>query len=150
MRFRLSLALAVFVLLQSPLAAQNSPEWTDDLVEHMAGSWKITGQVLGHEAHHEVRAEWVLNHQFLRIHEKTAADAPKSEQPYEAIWFLGYDSVGERYVLHLMDILAGDFQRLSATASATATRFVSFSSIPTAHSIRPFAGIPRLARGIGS
>jgi hypothetical protein len=109
MRFRLSLALAVFVLLQSPLAAQNSPEWTDDLVEHMAGSWKITGQVLGHEAHHEVRAEWVLNHQFLRIHEKTAADAPKSEQPYEAIWFLGYDSVGERYVLHLMDIFGGRF-----------------------------------------
>jgi len=76
MRFRLVLALAVFVLLQSPMAAQISPEWTDDLVDHMVGSWKLTGQVLGHEAHHEVQVEWVLNHQFLRVHEKTAADAP--------------------------------------------------------------------------
>jgi hypothetical protein len=109
MRSHFVLALAVFILLRSPLPAQMSPEWTDDLVDHMVGSWKITGQVLGHEAHHEVQAEWVLNHQFLRVHEKTAADAPKTEHPYEAIWFLGYDSVSDRYVLHLMDIFGGRF-----------------------------------------
>jgi len=58
---------------------------------------------MGREAHHEVKAEWVLNHQFLLLHEKTAGDAPKTEQTYDAFWFLGYDPVSERYVLHLMD-----------------------------------------------
>jgi hypothetical protein len=85
-------------------SAQTPPAWHDDFVDHMVGTWRIEGQVMGRPAHHEVQAEWVLNHQFLRIHEKTSADAPATESRYEAIWFLGYDSISERYVLHLMDI----------------------------------------------
>ena len=69
----------------------------------------MEGQVVGREAHQEVQAEWVLNHQFLRLHEETAADAPKTEHPYEALWFLSYDQVSERYVLHLMDIFGARY-----------------------------------------
>jgi len=83
--------------------AQAPAEWRDNLVDRMAGTWKLEGQVMGRQAHHEVRADWVLNHQFLRLQETTTAGAPSTEQPYEAVWFLGYDSVSERYVLHLMD-----------------------------------------------
>jgi hypothetical protein len=75
----------------------------------MTSSWKLGGQVMGGEAHHEMVAEWVLNHQFLRIHEKTAADAPRDEHFYEATWFLGYDAVSERYVLHLFDVFGARF-----------------------------------------
>lgn len=91
------------------LSAQSPAEWRDDLVDHMAGTWKLQGQVMGRDAHHEVDAEWVLNHQFLRIHEKTDAGAPGSEKRYEAIWFLGYDPVSDRYVLHLLDVFGGRF-----------------------------------------
>jgi Protein of unknown function (DUF1579) len=98
------LTLAALLLLQVCSVAQAPTEWQDRLVDRMAGTWKMEGQVMGQEAHHEVRAEWVLNHQFLRIHEKTAPSAPNAERPYEAIWFLGYDPVSERYVLHLMDV----------------------------------------------
>jgi hypothetical protein len=58
---------------------------------------------MGREAHHSVHAEWILDHQFLRIDEKTVPGAPKSGRRYDAVWFLGYDSVSERYVLHLFD-----------------------------------------------
>ncbi len=75
----------------------------------MAGVWKMEGQVMGRQAHHDIQAEWVLNHQFLRIHETTAADAPPAEHRYEATWFLGYDPVSERYVLHLMDVFGGRY-----------------------------------------
>jgi hypothetical protein len=109
MRIRLMAALAILFLLQLPSAAQLPAPWTDDLADHLAGTWKIEGHVMGQEAHHEVRAEWILNHQFLRIHEKTAPGAPASERPYEAIWFLGYDSTSERYVLHLMDIFGARY-----------------------------------------
>jgi hypothetical protein len=91
------------------LSAQAPGEWRDDLVDHMAGTWQLRGRVMGREAHHTVEAEWVLNHQFLRIHEKTEAGAPASEQRYEAIWFLGYDPVSERYVVHLLDVFGGRF-----------------------------------------
>jgi len=90
-------------------AQSRQPEWQDDLVNRMTGTWKLTGPLLGVEAHHTVTAEWVLNHQFLRIHEKTSEGAPESERRYEAIWFLGYDPTSERYVLHLLDIYGGRF-----------------------------------------
>jgi len=97
------------VLLVASAFAQAPAPWQDTLVDHLAGSWQAAGQVMGREAHHTVEAEWVLNHQFLRIHEQTAATAPKSERPYEAFWFLGYDTISERYVLHLMDIFGARF-----------------------------------------
>ena len=43
----------------------------------------------------------MLNRQFLRIQEKTAANAPATERPYDSIWYLGYDPISERYVLHM-------------------------------------------------
>ncbi len=103
------LTLIVAVFLPVSLAAQAPAEWRDDLVGHMAGTWKMEGHVMGRDAHHEVRADWMLNHQFLRIQEKTAASAPSTERPYDAIWFVGYDAISERYVLHLMDIFGGRF-----------------------------------------
>jgi hypothetical protein len=51
----------------------------------------------------------VLSHKFVRIHEKTEDATPASERRYEAIWFLGYDPVSERYVLHLLDVFGGRF-----------------------------------------
>jgi Protein of unknown function (DUF1579) len=101
--------LGIAVLLGSPVIGQMSPESHDDVLEHLAGKWRMDGHVMAHEAHHLLEAEWVLNHQFLRLHEKTAPDAPPSEQRYEAIWFLGYDNVSERYVLHLMDVFGARF-----------------------------------------
>lgn len=99
------LILALGAVLASGLSTAQAPEaWHDDFVDHMAGTWKIEGEVMGRPAHHEVQAEWVLNHQFLRLHEKTSSDAPAAESRYEATWFLGYDSVSERYVLHLLDV----------------------------------------------
>jgi hypothetical protein len=97
------------VLVSAVAMAQAPPPWHDDFVDHMAGTWKMEGQVMGRPAHHEVQAEWVLNHQFLCIREKTSADAPATESRYEATWFLGYDPVGERYVLHLFDVFGTRF-----------------------------------------
>ena len=100
------LAAFMFVAMAS---AQQPPAWQDDLVEHFAGMWKLEGTVAGRPAHHKVTAQWVLGHQFLEIHEQTAADAPASESRYDALWFLGHDEVSERYVLHLMDVFGARY-----------------------------------------
>jgi len=64
---------------------------------------------MGQQAQHTVEVEWVLNHQFLRIHEEDDL-APKSGGPaYEAMAMLGYDNTSERYVLHWMDIYGGRY-----------------------------------------
>ena len=120
--------LSVFLLAAflAPASGQAPAEWHDDLVDHMAGAWKLEGQVMGHDAHHEVQAEWALNHQFLRIHEKTSASAPADEHKYEATWVLGYDPVSERYVLHLLDVFGGRFSETLGygTRDGDAIRFI--------------------------
>ena len=121
-----TLTLLLTVALGLPSHAQRPAEWHDELVDHLAGTWKISGNVMGREAHHTLQAEWELNHQFLRMHEKTAADAPPSESPYEATWFLGYDAISERYVLHLMDVFGARFSETigSGTRDRDRIRFV--------------------------
>ena len=101
--------LAATLLFSVATGAQAPPPWKDPFVDHLAGAWKVEGTLVGQRAHHTVIAEWVLNHQFLRIEEKTSPDAPKTESSYDSLWFLGYDDVSERYVLHLMDIFGGRF-----------------------------------------
>lgn len=99
--------LALCAVLSLPVLAQTA-KW-DDLVDHLAGSWKLEGTVMGNNAHHDVQADWVLNRQFLRITEKTSANAPANERRYDSVWYLGYDSISERYVMHLMDTFGGRF-----------------------------------------
>jgi len=102
--------LALFSALLSPhMMAQPAADWQDDLVGRLAGSWKLEGKVMGNNAHHDVQADWVLNRQFLRIQEKTAANAPATERSYDSIWYLGYDPISERYVLHLLDTYGARF-----------------------------------------
>ena len=126
MRDCLLALLLIAALTGMHALAQAPPEWKDDLADHLAGAWTLTGQVRGRDAHHDVQAEWVLNHQFLRIHEKTAPPAPASERRYEAIWFLGYDSVSERYVLHLMDVFGTRYSETLGygTRDGNSIRFV--------------------------
>ena len=102
MRVSLPLMLSITAILATSSCAQTVPDWRD-LPDHMTGDWSLTGPVMSQQAHHRVHAEWILNRQFLRIEESTAPDAPKSERRYDAVWFLGYDSVSERYVIHLLD-----------------------------------------------
>lgn len=126
MRTCLHVILLIATLVPVFSAAQRQPEWRDELADHMAGSWVLTGPVMGREAHHEVEAKWILNHQFLRLHEKTGANAPPSERLYEAFWFLGYDAVSERYVLHLMDVFGARYSETLGygTRDGNSLRFV--------------------------
>ena len=72
-----ALLLAIALCCTVPAAfAQTPSPWHDDLADRMAGTWKLEGTVGSAPAHHTVTAEWILNHQFLRLREITSADAP--------------------------------------------------------------------------
>jgi hypothetical protein len=102
-------ALLLVALIPARSGAQAPAVMRDGLVDRMAGAWAMEGKIMGRAAHHRVQADWVLNHQFLRIQEDTDSAAPASERRYEATWFLGYDAVSERYVLHLLDMFGARF-----------------------------------------
>jgi len=62
---------------------------------------------MGRDAHHVVQAEWLLNHQFLRMHGKTAPGCARCGTTVR-IWFLD-DPVSQRFVLHLVDVFGARY-----------------------------------------
>ena len=76
--------------------------FADQLLNNMVGNWKVAGTIRGHNVVQTVEADWVLNHQFLRVHEK-GTDPTSAGPAYEAIVMIGYDHASDRYVAHWMD-----------------------------------------------
>jgi hypothetical protein len=87
------------VLLASAFASpQSLPPWHDELVDHLAGTWKVEGDLTGRPSdHEEMQAEWVSNHSFLQMRPKTDAESWDT-------WTFGYDSDSHRYVLYLFPL----------------------------------------------
>ena len=86
------------------------------------GEWKLTRQIRGRSLENTVTVEWVLNHQFLRVHMKDVQKPPQ----YEAMVFIGYDNTSERYVVHWIDVFGGRASRLSAAACGLVIRSFIF------------------------
>jgi Protein of unknown function (DUF1579) len=112
---RYSSFVLCLVLLLSPSSAISQDldgpnhAFTDALLDNLTGSWNLTGKVMGRTADHTVEVEWVLNHQFLRIHEKARNPAANGAVPYEAMIMIGYDNASERYIAHWNDTYGGRF-----------------------------------------
>jgi hypothetical protein len=90
------------ILLGTVLAAQTGPgvpqpPLHSDLLDQLIGNWDLTGAVRGQPVHERADAEWVLGHQFLRIHTK------QIDGPVETVLHVGYDTVSERYVSIRLD-----------------------------------------------
>src|SRR2546421_3536526 len=87
----------------------------DKLLEGLVGNWKVTGRIAGQRFEQYCDADWVLNHQFLRVHfiDSAARNRGNMETPsnaeYEALVFIGYDNMSERYVVHWLDVFGGRF-----------------------------------------
>lgn len=111
-RFVFSLIISFTI----PLVAQTSPPidgvsavLSDPLLDKMVGHWTMSGKLLGKPATHTVDVEWVLNHQFLEIHEVGPIDPKTGKPDYEAMPMIGYDNMSERYVAHWIDVYGGRF-----------------------------------------
>ena len=79
----------------------------DDLLDHFVGKWNVGGSTHDTPSSGTLEVDWVLNHQFLRIYQKSSENAFGGSVPYEAILMLGYDATSKNYVLHAMNIRGG-------------------------------------------
>jgi hypothetical protein len=88
----------------------------DALLDNLVGKWRVKGRIAGQPIQQACDAEWVLNHQFLRVHfisvsaiEDLKVKAKERKAEYEADVFIGYDNMSERYVAHWLDTFGGRF-----------------------------------------
>ena len=76
----------------------------DDLLDNLVGEWKLMRKRQGRITENVVKAEWVINHQFLRIQMRDVENPPA----YEATVFIGWDRTQDRYVVHWLDVFGGE------------------------------------------
>jgi len=56
---------------------------------------------------HDIAAEWVLGHQFVRIHEVSREKNAQGQPDYEAMAFVGWDQPTGDYVCAWLDTYGG-------------------------------------------
>jgi hypothetical protein len=103
--------LAAFVLAALPaFAAEPGKDgrgipFRDDLIAHLEGRWDLARTIGTRQDRNTVEAEWVLDHQFLKLRMKDVAVPPK----YEADVYIGYSNTDKRYVAHWIDVFGGHY-----------------------------------------
>lgn len=84
--------------------AQESPE---ELLNHLAGRWVMSGTIDGKQTTHDVDADWVLKREYLRLHEVSQEKDAKGGAAYEAIVFLSWNAKSGEYDCLWLDNTAG-------------------------------------------
>jgi hypothetical protein len=97
----------VLVVSFAALGQQTAPTRPDALLDHMTGAWTLQGTLAGHETTHDVEAVWVLNHEYVRLHESSREKNPQGQPAYEAIVFLEWDEPTGEYKCLWLDSTSG-------------------------------------------
>lgn len=106
----LSIAVAALVVLASlsprPALAQQ-PTLNDQLLDRMVGRWTLTGTIANQQTTHDVTGEWVLGHQYVRLHEVSHEKDAKGQPLYEADVYVGWDADVKQYACVWLDVYGG-------------------------------------------
>jgi hypothetical protein len=100
------LVILATVLGALTLTAQQPPVHSP-LLDHLAGKWLLRGTVGKQPVTHDVDAEWVLQHHYLRFQEVSRDKNDKGEPQYEATVFIGWNEKTKQYACVWMDVYGG-------------------------------------------
>lgn len=79
----------------------------DPLLDRFTGTWVLKGVMAGGDVVHDVTAEWVAGHQYLRFVELSREREDDGTRAYEAIVIIGWDAEHERYACLWLDSTGG-------------------------------------------
>jgi hypothetical protein len=96
-------ALQAIIVIYSSKSIAQQPAFRDSLLDHLTGNWVLHGAIAGKQTTHDVTAQWVLNHQYLQIHEVSRAKDAKGLPAYEASVFVGWQQATKQYVCVWLD-----------------------------------------------
>ena len=96
-------AIALAALLAATPAFAQQAKFNDPLVDHLAGTWVLTGQMDKGPVTHDITAEWVLAHQYLEIHEVSREKNKDGSPVYQAKVFIGWDADKKIYDVVWLD-----------------------------------------------
>jgi hypothetical protein len=85
--------------LAAMLIQSSSPS---DLLDRMVGRWVMRGTIGKTQTVHDLDAKWVLNKEYVQIHEVSREKGP-GDRKYEAIIYVGCDPKAAEYAGLWMD-----------------------------------------------
>jgi hypothetical protein len=101
-----ALAATIGLFAQSTAAAPSS--LNAPLLDRLVGTWVLRGDIAGKPVTHTVKAQWVLAHEYIQIHEtsrsRNAAGAPE----YDAIVYIGWNPDLKQYACLWLDTTGGN------------------------------------------
>ncbi len=97
----LKLVTAFVVLVGSTFADQTT--FQDSLLDRLIGRWILKGEIARKQTIHDVTSEWVLGHQYVRLHEVSREKDSKGHPAYEASVFIGWDQSSGEYACLWLD-----------------------------------------------
>lgn len=110
MRLLLNISVALVCCMVGLTArAQDSPASavTAEILDHLAGTWVLSGTIGGAHTTHDVEAAWMLNHEYLHIHETSREKNPDGRPAYEAVVLIGWDPKAKEYDCLWLDTTSG-------------------------------------------
>ena len=100
----LILALA---LLAAPVMLAQQPPVSSPLLDHLAGKWVMEGTIALKPTTHDIDAQWVLDHHYLRIHEVSREKKANGQPQYEALVFMAWNEQPKQYSCAWLDVYGG-------------------------------------------
>ena len=101
------LKIVGLIILLSCAASAQQFEFQDPLLDRLIGKWVLQGTIDGKETTHDIVAEWVLDHEYVRIHEVSREKDARGQAAYEAIVFIGWDKSSSQYACLWLDSTGG-------------------------------------------
>ena len=98
--------LALLVVAVFSTSAQQ-PTHKDPLLDRLTGSWILQGSIAGRETTHDIESKWVLNHEYLRLHETSREKNVQGQPAYEAIILIEWDESSSEYRCLWLDSTGG-------------------------------------------
>lgn len=100
--------LLPFVLCIIPIAGAAQQKPVDSpLLDHLAGKWTLEGTVAGQPTVHDVEADWVLDHHYLRIHEVSREKNSHGTPQYEATVYVAWNDGPKQFAAIWLDVYGG-------------------------------------------
>jgi hypothetical protein len=102
MRLLVAFAFASLVAPAS-LAQDRITSAPEDLLDKMTGHWVMTGTIAKKPTTHDVDVDWVLNRQYIRIHEVSRDKDASGGIGYEAWIYIVWDPKASKYAVMWLD-----------------------------------------------
>jgi hypothetical protein len=104
---RLLRFLLLFALCLTAVAAAQQPPLDSPLLDRLAGKWVLRGTIAGKQTTHDVEAEWVLDHHYLRIHEISQEKDSQGKPQYEATIYVAWNQDTKTFAAVWLDDYGG-------------------------------------------